>query len=433
MTDAPRYLIQLGIEGFKKIPAALIEIGDGPGMTLITGANGNGKSSVLDAIAALLNGAGELPPNPIHEGSEKAVIRGQLGDLIVTRTINRKEGGKFTSSLKVESADGARYGSPQDVLNGFLGSFAFNPLRFLTLPSKEQYLSMRRFVQGIDFELMERQHKGDFDKRTDVNREAKRLKAVAEAIAFPSDTPKVKVSEDRLTRELEEAGRNNAASETAVAELRALDRELEENYRRILSLQDEERRLRERCDAIGKEKSVLVIPDRIDTSQLRRLLTNARKTNDAVDLRKRREEADTMAAAEEAKSVALTRSIEDRIKAINDAIEATEMPYPGLTLKDGMVMLAGQPFEQASSAEQLRASIGIAMAENPQMRTILVREGSLMDSKSLAIVEDMARTRAYQIIVEKVDETSAIGVVMIDGMVSSTPQSRAEEKGKKGK
>ena len=424
MSEKPRYLIQLGIEGFKKVRAALVELGDEPGLTLITGANGNGKSSVLDAIAALLTNARDLPPNPIHEGMEKAVIRGQLGDLIITRTITRKDGGKFTSTLKVESAEGARYDSPQGVLDGFLGTFAFSPLRFLQMPAKDQYLAMRGFVQGVDFDLMERLHRADFENRTDVNREAKRLKAVAEAIAFPPDTPKVKVSEDRLTRELEKAGAANAARERSLAAINEAGRRIREAETEIARLQK----------VIADSHEIIrttTLADEIDTAALRLELSRARKINDAVELRKRRDEADAMWKVQDDKAEALTRSINERVATINAAIEATEMPYPGLTLRDNQVWLAGQPFEQASSAEQLRASIGIAMAENPQMRTILVREGSLMDSKSLKIVEGMAVERGYQCIVEKVDETGSIGIVMTDGMVESTPESRVAAKGKK--
>jgi hypothetical protein len=174
-------------------------------------------------------------------------------------------------------------------------------------------------------------------------------------------------------------------------------------------------------DELGK----VTVPDEIDTAELRRELTRANEINRNVDLYARRRDLEGMAVEQETKSAALTRSIEDRMAQINRAVEAAQMPYPGLTLASGQVMLGGVPFEQASSAEQWRACVGIAMAENPSLRTILVRQGSLLDSKSTAVIAEMAADRGYQVIVEKVDESGKVGIVMVEGAVASTPQSRA--------
>lgn len=428
MSDSkPRFLIDLSIEGFKRIKAAYLEFGEHAGITQITGANANGKSSVLDAIEALLANqrSHPLPDDAIHHGMERGRIRGHLGELIITREIKKKPDGKTTSELRIESADGALYGSPQSMLDEIYGTFTFEPHDFLRRDQKEKYLSLRRFVPDVDFELEERLHKGDFDKRTDVAREAKRLKAVAEAIAFPPDTPKVRVSEDRLTRELENAGAHNTKREQIIATMNATRARIDARIEEIKRLEARITELRNGITA--DEEFEYKIPDEIDTSALRLELAKARKTNDAVELRKRREEADAMFAAEDAKAAELTKRIVERTARINKAIEAATMPYDGLTLASGAVLLGGVPFEQASSAEQWRACVGIAMAENPGLRTILVRQGSLLDSKSMAIIAEMAESRGYQVIVERVDESGKVGIVLVDGQVESTPESR--EKG----
>lgn len=419
MDQKPRYLISLGIEGFKRIEAAFIPLGDQAGVTQITGANGHGKSSVLDAIECLLAGKGALPPDAIHHGAKQARIRGQLGDLIITRNITPGKDGKQESTLTVESADGARYSQPQQILNELLGSFSFDPVAFLRLPEKEKYLALRKFVEGIDFELEERLYKGDFELRTDVNREAKRLRNASTAIFVPEGTPKQRISIERLSKELERAGAANAARERELS--------AKENLRqKSLSLTAENDRMRAQIAAneititqTNKDFASMEIPDEIDTAELRRDLTKANETNKAVEAYIQRREHEAMAEAEEKKSAELTAKMEARTARINKAIEATKMPYPSLTLANNMVILAGVPFEQGSYAEKLRAAVGIAMAENPALRTILVHEGSMLDSKAMQIVAEMAIDRDYQVIVERVDESGRIGVCMVEGTVAS--------------
>jgi hypothetical protein len=61
-------------------------------------------------------------------------------------------------------------------------------------------------------------------------------------------------------------------------------------------------------------------------------------------------------------------------------IAAAMMPVDGIEFaEDESILLSGLPFEQASDAEQLRASIAIAMAANPRLRVIRVRGGSLLE------------------------------------------------------
>jgi len=121
MGTEPRKLISIAIENFKRLEVAYLEFPDG--VTEITGANGNGKSSVLDAITALLTGKGGVPPDAIHHGKEFARIQGSLGDLIVTLDVTKGANGKQETKLKVESTDGARYGSPQAILDEIYAQF----------------------------------------------------------------------------------------------------------------------------------------------------------------------------------------------------------------------------------------------------------------------------------------------------------------------
>jgi hypothetical protein len=87
----------------------------------------------------------------------------------------------------------------------------------------------------------------------------------------------------------------------------------------------------------------------------------------------------------------------------------------------------GLPFEQGSDAEQLRVSISIAMASNPKLRVIRIRDGSLLDENGLKLVAELAHEKDYQIWIERVDTTGSIGIVMEDGEVTARkPEEEAE-------
>ena len=110
----------------------------------------------------------------------------------------------------------------------------------------------------------------------------------------------------------------------------------------------------------------------------------------------------------------------DTVKAA--AISLAKMPVAGLSLGDGEVMLNELPFEQASDAERLKVSIAIAMAMNPKLRVIRIRDGSLLDENSMKAIAEMAHEGGYQFWVERVETSGKVGIVLEDGEVIADNQ-----------
>src|SRR3989304_7739112 len=76
-------ILKLTAENVKKLRA--VEITPTGELVEITGRNGAGKSSVLDAIWWALAGTKHIQAVPIRKGATKARIRLDLGELIVER------------------------------------------------------------------------------------------------------------------------------------------------------------------------------------------------------------------------------------------------------------------------------------------------------------------------------------------------------------
>lgn len=418
-------IIALQAENIKKLVA--IEIKPDGNLVEITGKNGQGKTSVLDSIWWALGGVSNVQAAPIRKGQTEARIRLDLGEIIVTRKFKDD-----TSTLTVENAEGARFGSPQAMLDNLLGKLSFDPLAFARMEPKAQFETLKKFVPGVDFEAMEDQNKLDYARRTDINRRLKEATIQADKIVVPADTPVELVDEVKLIGEMEAAGKHNAEIEGRKAKradfqnqiqrkidsAKALSLQIDAAAKRLEELRAEQDGLtKEVMDMNAKMKAAPALPEPIDTGALRQRIQDAKAVNERVQLKGSKKKLQKAAADLETEAKALTQRMEARADEKVAAIAAAKLPVEGVTFGDGEIQMNGVPFGQASDAEQLRASIAIAMALNPKLKVIRVRDGSLLDEESMRLLGEMAQAQDYQIWVERVDSSGKVGFVLEDGHI----------------
>ena len=108
-----------------------------------------------------------------------------------------------------------------------------------------------------------------------------------------------------------------------------------------------------------------------------------------------------------------------------EALEAAPLPVKGFTVTaEGVMILDEQgeevPLAQASMARKLKISCAITMAANPTLRVIRISDGSLLDDESMAIIEEMAKDKDFQVWIEYASRNSddRIGVYIEDGKVA---------------
>lgn len=411
-------IVALQAENIKKLVA--VEIRPDGNLVEITGRNGQGKTSVLDSIWWALAGASSIQTTPIRKGQTSAKIRLDLGEIIVTRSFKAGKDGEATSSIAVETAKGARFSSPQAMLDELLGQLTFDPLAFSRMDAKAQFDTLRRFVPGVDFDGIDSQNRDDYARRTEINRQAKEARAAANKIEVPATLSPNEIDESALVDELQKAASHNADIEVrqgnrmnAAATVRTLRDEAKDLYRQAEEKEKRAAELQEKIDTAPK------LPQPIDVSELREKIAAAKSENESLALWRRKQEYVRAADDLEAKSEELTATMDEREADKLEAIAAAKLPVEGIGFGNGVILLNGVPFDQASDAEQLRASIAIAMALNPKLRVIRVRDGSLLDSQSLALLAEMAEEQDYQVWVERVDGSGKVGFVMENGLVKS--------------
>lgn len=421
-------IIALQAENIKRLVA--VEIRPDGALVQITGRNGAGKSSVLDAIWWALAGASNIQAVPIRKGAEQGKIRLDLGGMVVTRTFQRREDETYTTGITVETETGARFPSPQKVLDALLGSLSFDPLGFTRMKPAEQAAELRKFVPDFDFADADARNRADFAARTDINRDAKAARSRALGIVLPADVPADPIDEAAIIDRLQSAADHNVAIDRRRERREAVAREVDQHEADARAHREEAAALRAQADAedalaLRAEEAAKVnrellatadpLPEPVDVADLRQRLAAAQETNALVAQRKARDAHTAEAEALEARSAALTKAMADREAQKRAAIAKADLPVPGLGFGEDAITIDGLPFDQASDAQQLRTSVAIAMASNPKLRVIRVRDGSLLDEDGMKILAEMAEAADYQVWIERVDSSGVVGFALEDG------------------
>lgn len=410
-------VIQLTAEHVKRLSA--VDITPAEHVQVIGGRNAQGKTSVLDALWLALGGgaASKGTARPIRDGEESASVRLDLGDLIVTRTW---KGDK--TALTVTSADGAKYSSPQGILDALVGRLSFDPLEFTRLSARDQVAALLDLVDlGIDLPAIDAERARLYDQRTEIGRQGK---AIGDVAPIDPDAPREEQSAqdiiariraaEALARQVDDlartAERAQSARESAERAVDAARAALEAASAALFSAREEEN------TAVDAIKAAPEVPD---VTKLEKSLADVEATNarvrENVARSQRAAEKDRLRSEYDALTAAIAKA--DKVKA--DALAKASFPVPGLGFDDDGVTLDGVPFSQASAAEQIRVSLAMAMSLNPKLRVIRILDGSLLDADNLALIADMAREHDYQVWIERVGNADEGAVIIEDGAVAS--------------
>lgn len=379
-------ITRLEAENFKRLRA--VDITPDENTVVIAGRNAQGKSSVLDAIMAALAGRSGAKkwPRPIRDGENKARVVVELDDLRIER--------KWTASgstVTVGPKDGkAKLNSPQAVLDKLIGALAFDPLAFAESEPKKQVATLIDLIGREKFDDLADRRRSAYDERTDINRQVKSIRTRREALG--------------VVEPVEPVDAGAVADELDVA-------------RRKTRLLDEWAKLRARMDEVEAEgralpttRAVEALVDLLGTATT--LNERARRYDDAVTL-------DEELVGVEGESERLSSLVDGLDSERSDLIANADLPVEGLTFDEDGISFNGVPFVQSSAAERLKVSVAMAMAMNPELRVICIRDASLLDNDSKRALIDMATEHDYQIFYEVVGDGGDVGVIIEDGMVQS--------------
>lgn len=434
------HIVRLTASNVKRLKAVTISP-DGK-MVVVGGKNGAGKSSVLDSIAMVLGGKGEVPQVPVRKGADSAEIIAELDGIVIRRTI----GTDGSSALDIREKDemgklGPKMASPQSILDKLTGKLTFDPLAFTRLEPRQQGDALRKLV-GLDLTEHDAGRKKLFDERTVLNAEIARLRALVNSMPVHKDVPDEVVSVDGIMEELAEAqtlskkaAELHEAQMDAERSVKSMGR-LAESTREVISgieaeikrltasLEKEQVALGQQLDSLVKltkqaeeakvAAATITVPD---LSTFQQKLKDAQSANAKIAENNARNKVVTDGRAAVEKADSMTRQLAYMDAKRAEIIASAKYPVQGLEFSDGGVVFNGVPLNQASSAEQLRVSVAIAAAMNPQLKVMLVRDGSLLDANGLTLLGELAEKHDLQVWVERVGEGAECSVIIEDGEV----------------
>jgi predicted ATP-dependent endonuclease of OLD family len=397
-------------QNFKKLKAVSIK----PDRSLfkISGRNEQGKSSVLDIIAAAIGGKDAFPPVPVRLGEEQAEISVDFGALKITRTITNKQGGGVNHTLTLEFADGKRPKEKQHVLDELRGSpIADDPLAFSRMKPKDRFDLVKGLVD-FDFADMAKKRKDLFEERTAVGRDLARAKAAVQNIDIAPDTPRTLLDVTALAQLQSEAMRHN----TEVADRK---RRREQSAARVEEIQDQIDMLTAEMNELNQKLAKAEkLPPMKDVAAIELKIANADKHNSEARKAIEKDAAIVNRDNLDEEYENLTQAISDQDDARDVAIKKAKLPVDNLSFGDDDIMVDGLPFDAASTARKMRVATALLMSLKPQLRVLLVREGSLLDDEARAALEADAEANNFVVLMETVGEdVSAGGVIIEDGMV----------------
>ena len=431
----------------------------------IGGKNGQGKSSVLDTISIALGGQALCPAEPIHDGELEGMARLDLGELIVTRrfrrdnihsaTCARRDADEVlgteavpcncvqtfsptTSTLTVANKDGAKYPTPQAILDRLKSDLTFDPHAFARASEKDQNAILRR-IAGVDTAKLDDDRKMAVALRTDLNRQVRAKEALLTAAKHYPEAPAEEVNVDEVNKVLVDAEVSRRRASVAASELL-----------KASQVRDDRRA---KCDAW--EKKIIQLEEQLATAKLE-LTAATTEWSQAVSVTVKLEGEADAAKALVPDVTAIQRKLAD-IDDINKKVRANvgraniaadlarvveaakkqdatvdacdtekcrllaeaKFPVEGLGLTEDSVSFNGVPFAQAGSANQLRTSVAIGMALNPALRVLRIDNGNMLDEDSMKLLEEMAAEGDYQLWLEWVtSDASQVSVFIEDGHVA---------------
>lgn len=420
----------LEIENVKRVKAVALEPSDN-GLTVIGGKNGQGKTSVLDAIAWALGGDKLKPSSPERIGSSLPPhIHLELSNGLV---VERK--GK-NGVLKVFDPDGRKGG--QQLLNEFVESLALDLPKFMNLNDKDKAKTLLNII-GVGNELarLDREEQALVNQRLEVGRIAKKKTGAAEELPSYPDAPAEPVSASELIQQqqaiLAKNGENQRKREQCEQYRKLVSNigeELLAAREHVMALEDELKQAQD--DYTTASKSIAELTDE-STAELEASIANIDAINIKVRANQDKQRAIAEAGEVNGQYGELTQAIEDKRKAKLDLLSKADLPLSELTVKDGELMYKGQAWDCMSGAEQLKVATATVRKLNPECGFVLMDKLEQMDVDTMQNFGAWLESEGLQVIATRVSTGDECSIIIDDGYaLNSAPEPVVPDKTKWG-
>lgn len=416
MTE-PVKINELLIENVKRVKAVQFEP-SADGLTIIGGRNGQGKTSVLDAIAWALGGNNYKPSVPERDG---ALVPPNLHIELSNGLIVERKG--KNSTLKVTDPNGNKSG--QQLLNEFVSTLALDLPKFINGSDKDKADSLLKIL-GIGDVLAQLDTKENqlYAQRTEVGRIADRKKKAADEMPMYPNVPKEPVSATELIKQQQEILARNGENEQK--------RQNAARYERMLANAqiafDEAKAALQKAeqDCLTARKSAEDLHDE-STAELEKNLAEIEALNIKIRANSTKEAAEVEANNLQQEYDGLTEQIESIREERSKLLDSAELPLPGLSVKDGKLIYNNMPWDGMSGSDQLKVATAIVRKLNPQCGFVLMDKLEQMDLETLQEFGAWLKQEGLQVIATRVSTGDECSIIIEDGMVKGDTEAVKEK------
>lgn len=418
-------IASLELENVKRIKAVRL-VPTEKGLTVIGGNNGQGKTSVLDAIAWALGGDRYRPSSPERDGS---VVPPRIR-IVLNNGLVVERAGK-NSALRVTDPTGHRGG--QQLLNSFVEELALNLPKFMEASGKEKADTLLKIIGvGDQLYLLENKEKQLYNQRLTIGRIADQKAKYAKEMPFYDGVPETPVSAMELIQRQQEILLRNAENQKKrsrvqelAQELRQTEKTLEDQTDRLRRLLEEQTqtqykldRLRENLQEARKTSQELLDES---TVQLEADLQNIDAINIKVRANLDREKAEAEAQGYSRQYDALTEELEKTRQEKYELLHGARMPLEELSVENGELTYRGKRWDGMSGSEQLKVSAAIVRELNPRCGFVLLDKLEQMDLSTLQEFGAWLEKENLQAIATRVSTGGECSVIIEDGSTQAEP------------
>lgn len=420
----------LQIENIKRVKAVALNPAEN-GLTVIGGKNGQGKTSVLDAIAWALGGDRYRPSNPEREGSTLPPhIKLTLSNgLIVERS------GK-NSALKVVDTTGKRSG--QQLLNEFVEQLAIDLPRFLQASNREKADTLLQVIGvGDRIHELEAKERDVYNRRRMIAQDADRKRKYADELPFYPAAPKELVSALDLIRQQQDILARNGENQRKRMRANQIEHEYGKAAAHVSLLKSQlaaaQKQLTQlEADLEIAQKGALDLQDE-STEEVERSLQEIEQINIQVRANCDREKAEQDAAYYAQQYQELTAELEDIRHDKYALLNSAELPLPGLSVEDSELTYNGKKWDCMSGADQLIAATAVVRAVNPKCGFVLLDKLEQLDADTLLNFGSWLEEQGLQAIATRVSTGPECSIIIEDGFAAPEQPAAATTAGwKKG-
>lgn len=427
----------LEIQNVKRVKAVSLDIRDNA-FVVVGGKNGQGKTSILDALCFGLGGERYRPSNLKREGSvADAEIRIELSNGLI---VERK--GK-NAALKVTDPDGRKSG--QQLVNEFVSRLAIDLPKFLNANNSDKAKTLLSILGiGDELERLEREERKVYDKRHALGVIADQKKKFAAELDCFDGVPSELITASELLKAQQEILAHNAENlrkrnkvESLKSEHQSIAREVSAFEERIADLQKQMNTAIDKRNALQRDIATadMSAKDLVDknTVEIEVKLNEIEETNSKIRANMDKKKAVDDAELMQIDYNKLTEDVEAvrarRLKLLEDA----NLPLEGLSVEDGELIFKGQKWDCMAASEQLRVGTAIARTLNPNCGFVLLDKLEQMDLETLEDFAGWLASEGLQAIATRVstgDECSVIiedGSILDDGRTISTYRTAKKE------